>query len=278
MVVPGASGRRTGFSHPKTAAAETTNSAAVAGHATVGARVAAPATSARDTGDRVLKRLLDIVVAVVVLVAMLPLIAVVAVAIRLDSPGPVFYRCRRVGYRGADLDVLKFRKMRNGARGAALTAANDERFTRLGAFLAKTKIDEIPQLWNVLKGEMSLVGPRPEDAMFVVAVGDDFDRILTVKPGITGLSQLAFAKETDVLGRFGQAGGYVERVLPQKVKIDLLYAYNRTLAMDARILFWTVIAVVLRRDVSVGRETGALRIRRRTSAPELELAIAGSAR
>ena len=103
--------------------------------------------------DHILKRLLDVVVAGVALLLLFPLIAAVAVAIKLESRGPVFYRCRRVGLGGREFAMLKFRKMRAAAAGSPLTAADDERFTRLGRFLARTKLDEIPQLWNVLTGQ-----------------------------------------------------------------------------------------------------------------------------
>ena len=145
--------------------------------------------------DRGLKRVLDVVVAASLLVLASPLIAVLAVAVRLESRGPAFYRCRRVGRNGHVLRMLKFRKMRDGASGPALAAPDDARFTRLGGFLARTKLDEVPQLWTVLKGEMSLVGPRPEDPTFVALEREAYDEILSVRPGITGLSQLAFARE-----------------------------------------------------------------------------------
>ena len=113
------------------------------------------------------KRLLDFVLATTILAVTLPTIVLVAIAIKLDSPGPVFYRARRVGYRGASLAMLKFRKMHADATGPALTADDDDRFTRVGRFLALTKLDELPQLWNVVRGEMSIIGPRPEDPSFV---------------------------------------------------------------------------------------------------------------
>src|SRR5436309_909229 len=108
-------------------------------------------------------RLIDIAVSVALLTVSLPIFLAAATAIKLDSRGPVFFRCRRVGFRGRDLQMLKFRKMHEGAAGAAVTLCGDERFTPVGRVLAKTKIDELPQLWNVLKGDMTLVGPRPED-------------------------------------------------------------------------------------------------------------------
>ena len=212
----------------------------------------------RATLDRALKRTLDVVVAGALLLLLLPVIAVIAATIKVESPGSFLYRCRRVGRRGTDLRMLKFRKMHDGARGPALVVPKDERFTRIGAFLARTKLDELPQLWNVLKGEMSLVGPRPEDPHFVELHQELYDAILRVRPGITGLSQLAFARETEVLDPENRVDDYLERILPQKIRMDSLYATQRSVGMDLKILWWTMRAVVARRDVAVHRETGRL--------------------
>jgi lipopolysaccharide/colanic/teichoic acid biosynthesis glycosyltransferase len=211
----------------------------------------------------VVNRLIDIAMAGMLLFVFLPLLVVIAAAIRLDSRGPIFFRCRRVGFRGAELQMLKFRKMRDGAAGAALTLSADERFTSVGRLLARTKLDELPQLWNVLKGEMTLVGPRPEDPQFVALRSEDYASILTVKPGVTGLCQLAFAKEGDILDPEERTRDYVERLLPQKVALDLLYATRRSLLVDLRILAWTSVTVVARREIAVNRNTGTLGLRRR---------------
>ena len=157
--------------------------------------------------------------------------------------------------------VLKFRKMRNGVTGSTLTAVHDDRFTRLGRFLAKSKLDEIPQLWNVLRGQMSLVGPRPEDANFVALYGESSADILGVRPGITGLSQLAFAREAEILDEVDRERDYVSRILPQKIHLDRFYAANCSFRMNVRILVWTVAAVLFHRDVAVNRRTGDLRTR-----------------
>jgi len=207
---------------------------------------------------------LDFVLSLAVLLFLLPFLACLALAIKLESPGPVFYRCRRVGYRGAELDMLKFRKMRLGVDGPALTRTDDDRFTRLGRFLAHSKLDEVPQLWNVLRGEMSLVGPRPEDERFVRLHDDAYRSILSVKPGVTGYCQLAFAKESQILDREDVQTDYVERLLPQKVQLDLLYASHRSLSTNIRVMAWTALAIVTRRDVAVNRETGAFTVRRRS--------------
>jgi lipopolysaccharide/colanic/teichoic acid biosynthesis glycosyltransferase len=219
-------------------------------------------------GGDAFKRCSDATVALVLLALAAPLILVLAVAIRLDSRGPAFFRCRRVGLGGREFSMLKFRKMYDGARGTALTAADDARFTRLGRFLARTKLDEMPQLWNVLRGDMSLVGPRPEDPRFVWLRRPEFELILGVRPGITGLSQLAFARESEILDGQDRTGDYLRRILPQKLHLDRLYAERRSFALDARILAWTAAAVILRRDVAVHRTTGSLNTRRRPN-PEL---------
>jgi lipopolysaccharide/colanic/teichoic acid biosynthesis glycosyltransferase len=229
---------------------------------------AAGATKEDWRGDAVFalgrfaKRGLDVVAASMLLLVLLPLIAVVAVAIKLDSRGPAFFRCRRVGYGGREFGMLKFRKMVHDAGGGALTAPEDDRFTRLGRVLAKTKLDEIPQLWNVVKGEMSLVGPRPEDAGFVELCADEYRHILRVRPGITGLSQLAFARESEILDPNDRHGHYVKKLLPAKARMDCLYVSRRSLGMDLKILFWTAAAVLLRLDVAVHRQSGRLTRRR----------------
>ena len=159
-----------------------------------------------------------------------------------------------------------------GAAGASLTARDDDRFTRMGGFLARTKLDELPQLWNVITGQMSLVGPRPEDPGFVES-RPEFETILALKPGITGLSQLAFANESEILAQDDPITDYVDRILPQKIALDCLYAHRRSGAMDVRVLFWTVVAVVFRKDVAVHRDTGHQGLRRR---PHTELAAVAS--
>jgi lipopolysaccharide/colanic/teichoic acid biosynthesis glycosyltransferase len=216
------------------------------------------------------KRLLDVFGAGLLLLVVLPLLVICALAIKLDSRGPVFYRARRVGRGGRPLRMLKFRKMHADATGPALTARHDDRFTRVGRFLARTKLDEIPQLWNVLRGDMSLVGPRPEDPLFVTLEEDAFREIVSVPPGITGLSQLAFAKEGEILDPNDALGHYTERLLPQKIALDRLYASRRSIWMDLSILFWTFLIVVSRGDVAVCRRTGSLGLRRRPVLPPPE--------
>ena len=159
--------------------------------------------------------------------------------------------------------MLKFRKMHHNASGAPLTMSEDARFTRIGRLLARTKIDELPQLWHVLRGEMSIIGPRPEDPGFVAERPDDYDQILRVRPGITGLSQIAFAEESEILCKVDPLSHYRSQIFPQKIRLDRMYSATPSLGMDLRILFWTCAAVLLRRQVAVHRETGRMNLRRR---------------
>jgi lipopolysaccharide/colanic/teichoic acid biosynthesis glycosyltransferase len=213
--------------------------------------------------DLALKRACDAAVAFSLLVLLSPLFLVIALAIVADSRGGLLYRSRRVGQHGRELSMLKFRKMRRDAEGPLITVASDARFTRVGRMLARTKLDELPQLWHVIKGEMSLVGPRPEDPYFVGLNEDAYREILSVKPGITGLSQLAYVDEASVLGPGDPNAAYLRKLLPQKLALDCLYVGSRSVGRDLDILWWTLLAVVCRRPVAVHRADGRLSHRRR---------------
>ena len=213
--------------------------------------------------DRGAKRALDVLVAGGLLLILVPLIALASILIVVDSPGGAFFRCERAGFRGRR---LRDAQVPQDARGRQRTRAHDGRRRPLHPhrpWLAKFKLDEVPQLWHVVRGEMSLVGPRPEDPSFVERHGSAYDHILSVRPGITGLSQLAFAEESRILDDDDPLGHYVDRLLPQKVNLDRLYASQRTLLLDIKILTWTVAAVILRRQVAVHRGTGRMNLRKR---------------
>jgi lipopolysaccharide/colanic/teichoic acid biosynthesis glycosyltransferase len=233
-------------------------------HALVSVATAAPATGRPRAArlDSWARRGLDFSVAALLLLALLPLVLALAIAIRVESRGPSFYRASRVGRGQRELRMLKFRKMHDDAAGSPLTSPDDERFTRMGRLLARTKLDELPQLWHVVKGEMSLVGPRPEDPVFVT-LHNEYDLILRVRPGITGLSQLAFARESEILDTTNRLEHYQQRVLPQKMRLDSLYAERASIGLNLRVLAWTIMAVVLRREVAVNRVNGVLTLRRR---------------
>jgi lipopolysaccharide/colanic/teichoic acid biosynthesis glycosyltransferase len=232
-----------------------------------------PAARAKSATDLTL-RLFDFAAALFLLVLLVPVLTLIAVAIVVDSRGPVLYGCTRVGRYGRTFRMLKFRKMKVDAEGPPLTVGSDERFTRFGRLLARTKLDELPQLWNVVRGEMSLVGPRPEDTAFVTLFQDDYAEIVTVPPGITGLSQLAFAREGQLLAPENVHGDYVERLLPQKIGIDRLYARRRSLLLNLQILIWTAVVVSLVGQVSVNRQTGRLTLRRRPPEVQAEAPVA----
>jgi len=231
------------------------------------AALAAPAGLVRNHWgvrfDAAAKRGLDVLVAVVALVLLAPAILLVALLVRLDSHGPAFFQAPRVGFGGRDLRMLKFRKMHHRAHGMPLTVDDDARFTRIGAILARFKLDELPQFWHVLRGEMSLVGPRPETVDFVSHHRGAYDEILGVRPGVFGFSQIAFVAEGRILDGDDPLSHYLSDILPQKVKLDLMYARRRTLALDLRIMCWSLVAVLLRRQVAVNRQTGRMSLRRR---------------
>jgi len=217
----------------------------------------------RSRFDAAAKRALDIVASALMLLALLPLILIVALLVRLDSPGPAFFMVDRIGRGGRHLRMLKFRKMHDDASGIALTVHEDDRLTRIGAFLARSKLDELPQLWHILRGDMSLVGPRPETSDFVAHHRHEYDEILRVRPGLVGFSQIAFLSEGRILNEEDPLTHYVSAILPQKVTLDLMYARERTILLDLKILVWSMVAVLARRQVAVNRQTGQMNLRRR---------------
>jgi lipopolysaccharide/colanic/teichoic acid biosynthesis glycosyltransferase len=185
-------------------------------------------------------RAFDLGVAIVMLPFALLVGAVIAVVIFIDSPGPIFYHSRRVGRAGASFDMLKFRKMRRDATGAPLTKFRDERLTPIGEFLVATKLDELPQLWNVLRGQMSIVGPRPEVQEFVSLYPDEYRQILTVVPGITGPAQLEYIEERHLLADAHESARvYEQEILPRKIAVDLDYIRTQSLRKDLAILAHT---------------------------------------
>jgi lipopolysaccharide/colanic/teichoic acid biosynthesis glycosyltransferase len=160
----------------------------------------------------------------------------IALMIYLDSPGPVIYRSWRVGSDGERFAMLKFRKMRREANGSLVTLEDDDRFTPIGRFLAATRLDELPQVVNVLRGEMRLVGPRPELEYFVARYAEEYREILTVPPGLTGEAQLRFLGESALLTGPEPEAVYAEQLLPAKVAIDLDYVRGHGLRRDATII------------------------------------------
>jgi lipopolysaccharide/colanic/teichoic acid biosynthesis glycosyltransferase len=205
-----------------------------------------PATTPDEQGGHIHRRL-DLLLAGTACVALSPVIGLIALAVRLDSRGAATYRGVRVGYRGRAFRMLKFRKMHDSAAGSPLTAADDTRFTRMGRILSRAKLDELPQLVNVLSGEMAIVGPRPEHPQFVRARLAEFAPALAVPPGITGLSQVAFRDEFVHLVAGAEEESYLESILPIKLRLDRWYAEHRSTALDMRIIWWTAAALLTRR-------------------------------
>src|ERR1700730_8992773 len=192
--------------------------------------------------DDLAVRAFDLAVCLLVLPAVLLVGAVTALLIYIDSPGSVFYRSTRVGRGGRPFQMLKFRKMRNSARGGPLTIGEDERFTPIGSFLAMTKLDELPQLWNVIKGEMRMVGPRPEVPEFVARYREEYTELLSVLPGITGPAAGEYASESHLLSlQQDPVRFYEESIMPRKIEIDLDYIRTRSLLGDLRILTQTML-------------------------------------
>lgn len=188
------------------------------------------------------KRLFDMAVAAAALVLLVPVLAAAAVAVAFSSPGPVLFRQTRVGRGGERFTLLKFRSMRM-APGASITVAGDRRVTRVGEFLRRYKLDELPQLWNVLLGDMSLVGPRPEVERYVDLKAPLWRAVLAVRPGITDPASLVYRNEEQVLAAQSDPHRYyVEVLLPRKLELSAGYAASRTLATDLKILFLTAVA------------------------------------
>jgi dTDP-4-amino-4,6-dideoxygalactose transaminase/lipopolysaccharide/colanic/teichoic acid biosynthesis glycosyltransferase len=197
------------------------------------------------------KRVLDLIGALVGLLAALPVLAVCAVAVRLGSPGPLIFRQRRIGQSGRPFELLKFRTMIGGSEGPRITAAGDERVTGAGRWLRRWKLDELPQLINVLRGEMALVGPRPELAEYVATYTSEQRSVLKVKPGITSPASLIYVHEEEILARYPNPEEFYARVLlPHKLRIDQAYCRTASLGLDLRILGATVRRLLPRRGTN----------------------------
>jgi lipopolysaccharide/colanic/teichoic acid biosynthesis glycosyltransferase len=197
--------------------------------------------------DTSLRRLVDVVIATTALVLVVPLLALIAVIIRLDTPGPVIYRQERLGTNGRPFWLLKFRSMIAEADqcGAQVSSAHDPRVTRVGCYLRRTKLDELPQILNVLRGEMTLIGPRAEVACYADHYRQLERSLLRVRPGLTGPGQVWFS--TDLANELDDVASpeqeYVNRQLHRKAEVDLAYLRHRTLATDLAVL-WRTVGVV----------------------------------
>ncbi|MTB52435.1 exopolysaccharide biosynthesis polyprenyl glycosylphosphotransferase [Lewinella sp. W8] len=187
--------------------------------------------------QRMVKRGIDLAVSLVMLIVLSPLLAYIAIRVRLSSPGPIFYQQERIGLNGTPFNIVKFRSMYLDAEagGPQLSSDNDSRCTPWGATMRKWRLDELPQFWNVLRGEMSLVGPRPERQYYIDLISaraPHYRHLLKVRPGITSWGQV----------KYGYASNVEEMI--QRLKFDILYIENRSLKLDFKILFYTVVVLL----------------------------------
>ena len=196
--------------------------------------------------ERRLKRVFDVAASAAGLVVLSPVLLAVSAALKLLDPGPVFFRQTRAGLGSKPFQILKFRTMRAGGEGALITTDGDARVTPLGRLLRKTKLDELPQLFNVLRGDMSVVGPRPEVPRYVELFKDDYERILSVRPGITDYASIKYRDEEAVLASYPDPEeGYVTRVLPDKIAMYRRYIEEVGFATDMRIILATAAKIVV---------------------------------
>lgn len=190
-----------------------------------------------------MKRLFDLAASLLALIVLSPFFALIALAIKFTSSGPVFYRGERIGRDGIPFRIVKFRTMRVDAGGPGITRADDTRVTRIGRFLRRTKLDELPQLINVVRGDMSLVGPRPEAPEYVLLYTVDEERVLGVRPGLTSPASLRYRNEESLLGGDDWHERYVSDIMRDKLREDLDYVAQRTFFGDLRLIFRTIAAL-----------------------------------
>ncbi len=200
--------------------------------------------------DNIIRRMLDIVLSLFGLVVLSPLFLLIAIAIKRSSPGPVFYWGLRAGKDEKPFKILKFRTMyerKESYAGPKVTAENDPRITPLGRILRQTKANELPQLWNVFRGDMSLVGPRPEDPTIAAEWPEEVRReIYSVKPGITSPASVVYRNEEDLLQSSNLMDTYLWDILPSKLRLDQIYVRSRSALTDLDVIFWTAVALLPR--------------------------------
>jgi lipopolysaccharide/colanic/teichoic acid biosynthesis glycosyltransferase len=209
---------------------------------------ATPRGAVRERPDRLhraLKRGMDVLLSAGGLTVLAPVLLALAAAVKVSSPGPVLFRQVRVGRHGRPFRIAKFRSMRSGESGPAVTAGGDPRITPVGRFLRRYKLDELPQLWNVIAGQMSLVGPRPEVQRYVDRFAADYARILHIRPGITDYAALEYRDEERILADAVDAErAYVEVVLPAKIELYHRYLDEMSLWTDVKLILRTLAALI----------------------------------
>ncbi len=192
------------------------------------------------------KRVFDIICSAVGLLILSPFLLIMAVFVKLSSPGSIFFNQTRIGKNGKPFQLVKFRTMHTGShRNGLLTIGDqDRRITRIGKFLRKYKLDELPQLWNVLHGEMSIVGPRPEVAKYVALYTLQQRDVLLVKPGISDFASITFVDENQLLGRVNNPENYyIHEILPKKLSLNLKYIESQSFFTDLKIIWFTIKAL-----------------------------------
>ena len=192
-------------------------------------------------------RFFDFILSLVGLVVLAPIFIVLSIWIKIDSKGPVFYKQVRVGQNGIDFGLFKFRSMVVDAdkKGLITVGGRDPRITRSGYFIRRYKLDELPQLINVLVGDMSLVGPRPEVRKYVDLYTDEQQKVLSVKPGITDYASIEYMDENEILGKSNDPEKtYIEEIMPEKIKYNMKYIQNKNVSEYFKIIFLTLLKIV----------------------------------
>lgn len=220
----------------------------IASQQVIDAKLRSGLTDLRQVIDNVARRMLDVGISLLGILFLSPILLLLAVLIKRDSPGPIFYWGERVGRQGHPFGILKFRTMYETGEsynGPRVTGQGDPRITPFGQWLRDTKVNELPQLWNVLKGDMSLVGPRPEDRDFVGHwPAEAREVLLSVRPGITSPASVLYRDEERLLQAGNVVDQYLKIILPSKLRLDLIYVHHRSFLTDLDVLFWTVMTLL----------------------------------
>ena len=193
------------------------------------------------------KRMFDIVFSILGIILVLPLLIIVSILIKLTSDGPIIFKQKRIGQYGKKFDIYKFRTMikNSESKGAKITIGKDPRITNIGFILRKYKIDELPQLFNILKGEMSFVGPRPEVEKYVEIYKKEYENILKIKPGITDLASIKYSNENDILAnKENPENYYINNIMKEKINLNNKYLEKIGIKNDVKIIFKTIVKCV----------------------------------
>ncbi len=196
-----------------------------------------------------MKRVIDLVISCIITVIISPLLFLIGVSIKLDSKGSVFYLQERIGMNGVPFRIIKFRTMHinSDKKGLLTVGGRDPRVTKIGYFLRKFKMDELPQLFNVISGEMSLVGPRPEVKKYVDLYTEEQLTVLQVKPGITDFASIEYARENELLGNATDPESvYINEIMPAKLQLNAKYIREQSTITDIRILYKTILKIICR--------------------------------